>query len=209
MGLDITHLQVAPNKEFGTFTLLKDEIKSSMKDLNLLSDNVFSKAFIKGIWAYVAIFRNDKELQLGKSILLNKKDGFTDFKLFTTETNPDLNKIIVNFEEFNQLNSFSKHTFNEKLTVSSKLQIPYKSISYESELMKEVAYFKEIGHQRKGMDSKFFSFYENESFYCQLENFQKLLDFNHSSNHMYQEGNIQKHFLNTYIKGKSILHIDW
>ncbi|AUC15548.1 hypothetical protein BTO06_10515 [Tenacibaculum sp. SZ-18] len=209
MGLDITHLQVVPNKEFDSFTLLKEEIKSSLKDVNLLSENIFSRAFTKGIWEYVAVFRNDEELQLGKSILLNKKDGFTDFKLFATETNPELKKLIVNFEDYNQLNSFNKHIFNDKFTVDRKLQIPYKSISYEGELMKEVAYFKEIGYQRKGMDSTFYNFYENESFYCQLENFQKLLDFNHPNNHMYQEGNIQKHFLNSYIKGKSILHIDW
>lgn len=70
-------------------------------------------------------------------------------------------------------------------------------------------YGKEIGYQRKAMNGRFYNFFPPDGIYTDMDSFEKLLDFQDRNSHNYEEGNIQKNFIDKYVKGESILVISY
>jgi hypothetical protein len=76
----------------------------------------------------------------------------------------------------------------------------------------KVIYFQQEGYQRKGMNSKFYSDFENDKLYFDLESLRKAynyLEADHISSLKELQQNFQENFINNFIEGKSIFQVSW
>ncbi len=209
MGLDITHWKLSSKKNDSAQMFLKEEIELGMRDVNRLPEEVYTNSIVDGFWEFVAVFDNDQDLQSSKKELEELNDGYRHFILILSRTDELFEEKIKKFEIDNGIKDFNKNQNNIELELKDTRKIQFKSICYEGKLKRKVAYFQELGYQRKGMGDGFSEYFTNDSFYCEQKNFKKLLDFNSPINHMYEEGNIEKNFIQNYAQGESILMISW
>ena len=209
MGLDIIHMKVSQVETDSTQMFLKNEIELGIKDQNYLLENAYSEKLVDGFWEFVAVFKNEEELKEVESELKDLNDGYRYFKLIVSKTDDRYREKIRDFEKDNRIKEFNKTLEIIDIRLKDGRKIQFESICYEGKLKHKVVYFEEAGYQRKGMGSGFSEHYKNGGFYCEKENFKKLLDFNSPKNHMYEEGNIQNNFIQNYSKGESILMISW
>ena len=75
-----------------------------------------------------------------------------------------------------------------------------------------VIYFESKGHQRKGMNPKFYLDFKNDKLYFDLESVikaYKYLEADHISTLTELQNNFQKNFIENFVKGESIFHISW
>jgi len=75
-----------------------------------------------------------------------------------------------------------------------------------------VIFFESKGHQRKGMSSKFYSDFENDKLYFDLQSVIKAyqyLEADHISTLVELQDNFQKNFIDNFVEGESIFHISW
>jgi hypothetical protein len=75
-----------------------------------------------------------------------------------------------------------------------------------------VIYFKEVGYQRKGMNKKFISEFENEKLYFSKDDVIKAYHFiEPNSNYSLQElqDYFKDHFIENFIEGESVFFISW
>ena len=209
MGLDITHWKLLSEKTDSSQMFLKEEIELGIRDINRLSEDVYTNSLVDGFWEFIAVFDNDRDLQLSKTKLKELNDGYRHFKLVISKTDELFKEKIKKFEIYNGINDFNKNQVNIEIELNDTSKIQFTSICYEGKLNRKVAYFQEVGYQRKGMGNGFSEYFKNDSFYSEQKNFKKLLDFNSPKNHMYEEGNIENNFIQNYTTGESILMISW
>jgi hypothetical protein len=75
-----------------------------------------------------------------------------------------------------------------------------------------VIYFKELGFQRKGMNSKFYKDFENGKPYLDIETVKiacKYLQADHISSLEELQQNFQKNFIDSFVEGESIFYASW
>lgn len=75
-----------------------------------------------------------------------------------------------------------------------------------------VIYFKELGFQRKAMNSKFYKDFENGKPYLDIEtvkNACKYLQADHISSLEELKQNFQKNFIDSFVEGESIFYACW
>ena len=75
-----------------------------------------------------------------------------------------------------------------------------------------VIYFESKGYQRKGMSGKFYSDFENDKLYFDLQSVikaYKYLEADHISTLAELQENFQKNFIDNFVEGESIFHISW
>jgi hypothetical protein len=82
----------------------------------------------------------------------------------------------------------------------------------EDEGKVSVIYFKELGFQRKGMNSKFYKDFENGKPYLDIETVKKAckyLQADHLSSLKELQQNFQKNFIDSFVEGESIFYASW
>jgi len=75
-----------------------------------------------------------------------------------------------------------------------------------------VIYYKELGCQRKSMNSKFYKDFENGKPYLDIETVTKAFKYlqaDHISSLEELQQNFQKNFINTFVEGESIFYASW
>ncbi len=209
MGLDITHMKLSLIKTDTTEMYLKDEIMLGMKDVNNFPDDIYSEKLVNGFWEFIAIFKNNEELEFAKPELERLNDGYRNFKMIVSKTDNQFKEKINHFEKEHKIEKVKKTKSLIEVNLKNGSKILFESLCYEGELNCKVAYFQEVGYQRKGMGNGFSNYFKNDSFYSELKNFEKLLDFYSRNNHMYEEGNIKNNFIKNYVKGESLMMISW
>jgi len=76
----------------------------------------------------------------------------------------------------------------------------------------KVIYFQQEGYQRKGMNSKFYSDFENDKLYFDLESLRKAYNYLEADriNSLKElQQNFQENFIDNFIEGKSIFQVSW
>lgn len=75
-----------------------------------------------------------------------------------------------------------------------------------------VIYFKEVGYQRKGMNSKFCNDFENGKAYLKIESVKNVYKYLHADHiHSLEElqQNFQINFIDNFIEGESVFYASW
>lgn len=207
MGLDITHMKITTSPTSSSIFILKDELTHSLVDSDVNSIP-FQTKVVHGTWEYIAIFENEADLILAQSEINSFSDGYCLYHLFLTQGTADLKEQIKALEDKMQLNQLIKKEEPTTVHINGK-SVSFLSISYEGMLEKEGVFVKEAGYQRKGMANGFSNFYQNDSYYQQKENFEKLLEFRTSESQALDAQNIETNFIENYEAGKSLLGISW
>jgi len=76
----------------------------------------------------------------------------------------------------------------------------------------EVIFFLQKGYQRKGMSGKFYSDFQNDGIYYDLQSVARAyhyLEGDHISSKQELQINFQKNFIDNFVEGKSIFLISW
>lgn len=126
--------------------------------------------------------------------------------------------------DINHLVPVIKHSVNdlcEYLTVDELEMIPeYLNrhaalictvLEFEDEIIQGI-YFRKIGYQRKGMNSKFYRDFENGKPYLKMEDLEKAylyLKGDHISNLKDLQENFKKTFIGNFVEGSSIFLAGW
>ena len=76
----------------------------------------------------------------------------------------------------------------------------------------EVIYFEQIGFQRSGMKNEFYSDFQNDKLYFDLQSVKKAYNYlreNHIMTLAELQKNFQENFINNFIEEQSIFHVSW
>jgi len=117
---------------------------------------------------------------------------------------------IISQPEDNSLNYIEIKDLNPEYLEKNKTFIAEKD--FEEFGKSEVIFFLTRGYQRKGMSRKFYSDFQNDGIYYDLQSVKQAyhyLEGDHISSKQELQINFQKNFIDNFVEGKSIFFISW
>jgi hypothetical protein len=110
----------------------------------------------------------------------------------------------LDYIEIAELNSSPKYVQENAEFIVEK--------DFEEFGISKVIYFEQKGYQRKGMKAKFYSVFENDKLYFDLESVRQAYNYleeDHINSLKELQQNFKENFIDNFIEGKSIFHVSW
>lgn len=193
MGLDLIHAKLS-RKDDDTYEYFTLE---ELKDLPLIAERHWDLIthVVEMECRFTIYILPDEQRKSAHDIDWQERNGNVRFLVRGVD---NIAEEIMHLER--KYNLSGMHQFNHAIgAMKDETSIEYAE-SYE---MVPVIYWKNIGHQRKGMKPAFYEAFENCKVYCQKE------DVIRAATYLIEKGTFQEDFIDNFIEGDSVFFSSW